>query len=137
MHLPLEYRVEAVLRFIQSGFKLEETIAWFLDKYSHLDTVVKSANPRTLIRNIVTMGGRGWNLDLNIVAFDKAMAIVVEQRIDEVRAETKVVSKRVAELERQRDRQLVRIESLQSELYETKDRVHASEKEALMLKASV
>jgi len=139
-HIPLEYRVEGTLRFIESGFKIEETIDWFLARFASLEPIVKSSNPRTLVRNMLTMGGSGWNQDLNIVAFGKAYDVVVERRVTEAEAtrdkQLREAKQRIATLEKERERRAENELAMTRQLVEVKDQLHNAEKETLMLKAS-
>ena len=72
MSIPFQFREEACYRFINSGFKLEETVSWMMDTYNHDTTISRAKYPDKLCANTVTMGGNGDQQQMNIAAFGNA-----------------------------------------------------------------
>ena len=72
MSIPFQSREEACYRFIASGFKLEETVAWMMREWKNEPTVARAKYPEALLANTVTMGGNGDQKQLNVAAFGNA-----------------------------------------------------------------
>ena len=68
--IPVEHREEACYRFISSGIKLEQTVAWMMKEYA--DTISRAKYPEKLCINTVTMGGNGKEQQLNVAASGNA-----------------------------------------------------------------
>ena len=72
MSIPFQHREEACYRFISSGFKLEDTVAWMMNEYKENPTISRAKYPEKLCANTVTMGGNGDQQQLNVAAFGNA-----------------------------------------------------------------
>ncbi len=72
MSIPFEHREEACYRFISSGFKLEETVAWCMKEWADNPTLQRAKFPDKLCANTITMGGNGDQKQLNTAAFGNA-----------------------------------------------------------------
>ena len=81
MSISVVKRREACLRLLRSEFDLEATIAWVLKEYADDPFVLRAKNKEKLARNIVTIGGSGDQQELNMLAFQQALAtFATEQR---------------------------------------------------------
>ena len=72
MSIPFQHREESCYQFIVSGFDLEDTVAWMMEKYREDPTIRRAKFPETLCANTVTMGGNGAQRRLNVTAFGNA-----------------------------------------------------------------
>jgi hypothetical protein len=72
MSIPFQNREEACYRFISSGFKLEDTVAWMMKEWKDDPTISRAKYPEKLCANTITMGGNGDQQQLNVAAFGNA-----------------------------------------------------------------
>ena len=87
MSIPFQHREEACYRFISSGFKLEDTVAWMMKEHKDNPTVQRAKYPEKLCANTVTMGGNGDQQQMNVAAFGNAyrrFASEMEAQLTEV-----------------------------------------------------
>ena len=72
MSIPFQHREEACYRFINSGFKLDDTVNWMMDQFKEDPTISRAKYPEALCANTVTMGANGDQKQLNVAAFGNA-----------------------------------------------------------------
>ena len=72
MSIPFQHREEACYRFIRSGFKLEDTVAWMMKEWQDDPTISRAKYPEKLCANTISMGGNGDQQQLNVAAFGNA-----------------------------------------------------------------
>ena len=96
MSIPFQYREEACYRFIASGFKLEESVAWMMQAWKDDPTITRAKYPEILCANTVTMGGNGDQKQLNVAAFGNAYRRFASETESQLTEAAKVEVSKVA-----------------------------------------
>ena len=129
--VPSEIWVAAIMELIQSGFKIEATIASFLETYADHPAIKNSGNPERLVRNGLTIGGNGINAELNLLnfaeAFNQVMVKKGAQFDAEARAKAKVEADKHERLVQEHDRLLARLRGTEDNLLAMTERAHTAE----------
>ena len=69
MSMSMSTRREACLHLLRSELDIDGTIEWMLNEYALEPTIQRTVNKEKLCRNVITIGGRGEQKYLNLVAF--------------------------------------------------------------------
>lgn len=96
-------RREAVLRLLNSDFDIDSTVKWVLRELADEPVMMRAKNKEALARNIITIGSTGIQQELNLVAFQQALAEYGATRrksaMDSLTQENKALEDKVAALE--------------------------------------
>ena len=130
--IPREYCVQAIVKFIEDGFKLEATTDWFLEEFGDAPAIKSSGNPRKLVQNVLTIGGGGWNAERNLINFTEAFHQVAKARAAEAtakaEADVEAANTRLSEMITERKENLRRMTQLEDELRHVTERAHSAER---------
>lgn len=74
MSMDIDLRIAACTRYFESGQNATETVDWMMKEFADEDTIRRAKYPRKLCLNVITMGGSGDQKQMNIYAFNAALA---------------------------------------------------------------
>ena len=79
MSMSMIMRREACLHLLRSELDIDGTIEWMLNEYADEPIIQRTANKGKLCRNVITIGGKGEQKYLNMVAFQQALIIFTQE----------------------------------------------------------
>ncbi len=73
-------RRDAVMELLNNGFDIDKAVERFLIENANEAEVLRVKYPEKLARNIITIGGSGVQQELNLAAFQEALALFAEEQ---------------------------------------------------------
>ena len=130
MALSVSKRTEACKQLLRNEFDVDTTVKWVLRTYADEPEFVRATNKDRLARNIVTIGGSGIQQELNLVAFQQALAwhaaeqrrreaSVHEQVVEDLKAKLLATENRADEAAGEYRNQVTKVQDLQEKLATT------------------
>jgi uncharacterized protein YllA (UPF0747 family) len=132
MSLSIVRRRDACLRLLRSDFDIDATTKWVVKEYADDPSMQRATNKDRLARNIITIGGSGDQQQLNMVAFQQALAQHAEEqrrkavnteaaKAAEFAAQLDKARTQIHEMEREYREQVKKVQSLQGQLSTAKE----------------